>query len=370
VERGLLRGVAVLRVVTYGLLVAVVAGQHAREVHPAVSWSLLCLAGAATVVLTWFAVIDPTFLVKPYVVVGELSIGAALLIADGAVFAHGHVGSAQGGLAGSWPVAGVLSAGIAFGPWLGLAAGAALGVAHAISVPLNGENFSELDAAHTLALVSSFVLYSLYGVASGYATRLAIRYDDVIANARARQEVARTLHDGVLQTLAVFARRTDDPELAALARVQDRELRAFIAADTDGRRPDARPRRRDGSWVEAGLRAAAARHLDPSTERTISVARDLPTLSPARADALIGAAGEALANAGKHAQAHHITVYVEPDGRGTFCSIKDDGRGFDPTAPSLGTGIQRSLRDRVAAVGRRCDVVAAPGHGTEVKLWL
>ena len=49
-----------------------------------------------------------------------------------------------------------------------------------------------------------------------------------MAVAKAREEVARTLHDGVLQALAVIERRTADAQIAKIARDQERELRDFL----------------------------------------------------------------------------------------------------------------------------------------------
>lgn len=369
-ERGQLRAIAVLRVVAYLLLVTVVVGQHARADHPAVAWSLLIVAGATTAIISLLAILNPSQLVRTPIVLAELVVGATLLLADGAVFAHGHVGSAQGGLAGSWPIAGILSAGIAFGPWVGLGAGAALGVAHSMAVPLNGESFYSIDITHRLALLSSLVLFSLYGAAAGFATRFTRRYDDVLANARAREDVARTLHDGVLQTLAIFARRSSDPQLASLAREQDRELRSFIANDAASAGFLRSSRRHDRAWLDAALRACASRHVDSGTLITISVARDLRSLSTSKAEALLGAASEAIANSAKHSRAHQITVFIEPSGRGVFCAVKDDGVGFDERDVTVGTGLKRSIRERMSAVGGRCDVISEPGRGTEVKLWL
>ena len=82
------------------------------------------------------------------------------------------------------------------------------------------------------------MLYALSGVLAGYLFRLLVRAEREVSAARAREEVARTLHDGVLQTLALVERRAGDEALARLARDQERELREFLfgtGAGAEGR---------------------------------------------------------------------------------------------------------------------------------------
>ena len=85
--------------------------------------------------------------------------------------------------------------------------------------------------------------------------------------------------------------------------------------------------------------------------------------------ALTGAVGEALTNAGKHGPATRVVVYVEEDDDGhLFCSVKDDGPGFEPTSTAEGVGITRSIKGRIEGVGGTVEIVSAPGTGAEVRL--
>ncbi|MDQ3612133.1 MAG: histidine kinase, partial [Actinomycetota bacterium] len=74
---------------------------------------------------------------------------------------------------------------------------------------------------------------------------------------------------------------------------------------------------------------------------------------------------EAVANAWKHAQADHVVVRVEEiegtDGTGLRVEVCDDGVGGVEPSTSL-----IALRDRVASVGGRLDVVSPVGGGTRV----
>ena len=77
-----------------------------------------------------------------------------------------------------------------------------------------------------------------------------------------------------------------------------------------------------------------------------------------------------MTNAGKHAGPNRVVVFADraDDGR-VFCSVKDDGRGFDVGTGDGGVGIARSIMDRMREVGGRAEIRSRPGSGTEVRLW-
>ncbi len=297
------------------------------------TWLAVGLAGLALVVTAADTVLlrtNPDALLRPTAVVAELTVGAALVLGDGAAYGPGHAFSTSQSLGSVWPLTGILGAGLALGPLAAAAAGVGLGVARMGAVLANGASID--TGGRALSVVNSVVFYALGGAAAGYLARLLRRAEGEISAARAREEVARTLHDGVLQTLAVVERRATDPALSKLAREQERELRDWLfgAAAPEGVVAD----------VGTALRACAARFEDSFDGRAqVLVADDLPPLGSASVAALTGAVGEAMMNAGKHGRAGKVQVYVEPDDPGgVFCSVKDDGCGFDLAATPEGSG--------------------------------
>lgn len=360
----MLQGLAVFRWVAWLWMAAVLAASRREIARPALA---VVLVGAALVVTATDTVLlrrDPSVLLGPAPVLAELAVAAALVLGDGWAYGPGHAFSTSQSLGSVWPLAGILACGLALGPGVGVAAGAALGLARTGAVVANGADID--TGGRVLSLVNTGVFYALGGFAAGYVTRLLRRAQQEISASRAREEVARALHDGVLQTLAVVERRATDPDLSRLARQQERELREYLFG--------AAPTRTalGGGDLGVGLRAAASRYETTFGGRVdVIVADDAPSLAEAQAGALAGAVGEALTNAGKHGGATRVTVYVEPwEGRGVFCSVKDDGSGFDPAATSERFGLTHSIRGRIAEVGGRVEVSSRPGEGAEVLLWI
>lgn len=372
-RRTVLRGLLAFRWLAWCWMVAVLVLARGRLVAPVVAALLVGAAGLVSIALTQRIRRRPQDLVRAPLVGLEVAVAIALLLADGLVYDTPHAFTPAQPLGVAWPLAGLLTAGVAFGPVVGAVTGLGYGAARALSsvlsvVPDPEPWLGPLTAQQLLSLVTTTVLYVLAGGTAGHAMRLLVRAEErqlaaerEVAQLEARADVARGIHDGVLQTLAVVARRTDDPVLERLARDQERTLRRtlFGPVPGDGARPE----------LVAALHEAAGR-----TERAfdlqveVLVPDDLPTLDASIRVAVVGAVGEALTNAGKHAQATRVIVYLEPDGDEVLVSVHDDGCGFDPGVVVAGQGLAGSIRGRIEDAGGRVELDAAPGRGTEVRL--
>ena len=172
-----------------------------------------------------------------------------------------------------------------------------------------------------------------------------------------RAEVAAHLHDSVLQTLALMQKRVDDPrEIAALARRQERELRAWLNG-----------RRATGEETVALALESAAAEVEEAHGVPIEVVAVGDAPLDERARALVGAAREAMVNAAKFAGP--VALYAEVDPERIEVFVRDRGPGFDPAAvPDDRRGVSESIVGRMERHGGRAVVHTAPGEGTEVEL--
>lgn len=311
---------------------------------------------AGTVTAAWWLPSSPvrSSEVRQRLVAAELFVGAGLVAADGWVYDDGRAQS----FGGVWPLAGVLAVAARSGRRAGVTAGLLLGVARAVgeAVFVRGS----WSATRVLAVASTGVLFGLAGWAAGWAAGRIRIAERLAARSAARAEVAAELHDGVLQTLAVVQRRSDDADLVRLARSQEAELRRYLAG------PDETPG--GDVAVEALLRAAAADAITRFGLRVeVAAVPPLPTLGSKPATALRGAIGEGLANVAKHAGTDKAVVFAEADVGWLHVSVTDEGDGFDPgAAPER--GIAGSIRRRMASIGGTTVVESRPGSGTTVTL--
>jgi signal transduction histidine kinase len=360
--QGLVSGVAVFRWLAWAWLVTILLISRKELTDPSArGWIAYGLAAMALVVTAASTVLlrtDIDRLLSFPVVATEVAVGCALGVGDELAY---HGVSHPQMLGSIWPLAGIITAGIAYAGRGGLVAGAVVGLGHLLGRTLDPS--WAWDRTQLVSPLSSVVLYALAGATAGLVTVKLREAERQISRAQAREEIARTLHDGVLQTLAVVQRRAAEPDVVGLAREQERELREYLfgSATTVG----------GGGEVGMLLRRVAARFEDRyGGSARVVLAPDLPAVSEHVADALVGAIGEALTNAGKHGAATTVTVYAEPTGGALFCSVKDDGAGFDPATVQEGVGLARSIRGRIGEVGGRVEIDGNPGRGTEVRCWV
>ncbi len=191
-----------------------------------------------------------------------------------------------------------------------------------------------------------------------------------------RERIGRDLHDGILQSLYATGlalessqellndrpregRQLLDQVVAQLNDVMQ-EVRQFIGGlDTGVSRGD--------EW-EAAVRVLVQSHstfyhvqsemrIDPEAVLALSVGERLTLLNILR---------EALSNSLRHGRPRSILVELQREQGTIRLRVKDDGRGFHPTAVAgSGYGL-RNMKTRANSLGARFQIVSDLGTGTEV----
>lgn len=370
----LFAGIAVFRSAAWVWVVIVAGISAARLTAPVAAWLVVGVAGLVTLWLlrrSWERGVTG---VGTGVLAVDLATGVALLVADGWVYQDGRPQS----LAAAWPVAPVLAIGVALGTAPAIVGALVLGAARFTGLLGMSGAPSTWSTSEALSVLSTAVMYALAGWAAATVARRLRQAEDLAARVAAREQVARDLHDGMLQTLAAVQRRAQDPDLVHLARAQEAELRTYLFAH-DGSEPDGtsspratpglrRAERRESEAVETRLRHVATQ----CTARWGLAVQQayiapLPSLSAARSDALAAATGECLANVAKHAGAGTANLLVEAGDAAIVVVVRDRGTGFDPDGVTI-RGLQHSIIDRLHEVDGTVEISSTPDKGTEITM--
>lgn len=191
-----------------------------------------------------------------------------------------------------------------------------------------------------------------------------------------RQRLGRELHDSVSQSLYSIGLGAQ-AALAALDAGSAEEARQtveYILSLAQSGLDDMRSlllKLRPEALEDEGLLKALERQADASRVRYgMKVALDLkgePEVSAAVRHAVYRIASEAIHNALKHSGASGVQVRLRPDGQGTLLEVVDDGRGFDPLAPSSGLGLT-TMKERAHEIGANLHISSEAGRGTRLRL--
>ncbi len=177
-----------------------------------------------------------------------------------------------------------------------------------------------------------------------------------------RADLARRVHDSVLQTLTLVERHASDPgEVRRLTRAAERDLRRWLFEP-------------DGAAREGTLSARLAQ-LQEEVEKDYRVRVELVSVGDTaldeRLDGLCLAAREALVNAAKWSGCDSVALYGEVEADQVSIYVRDTGRGFDPDEVSPDRrGLAHSVRERCERLGGRAEIRSSPGQGAEVALHL
>src|SRR5213078_1420417 len=238
----------------------------------------------------------------------------------------------------------------------------ALSVAMPPTEPLSG---ARANLVHDLASQAGLVLRNVLLIEELRSSRRRL----VAAQDDERRKIERNLHDGAQQQLVALAVQL---KLARSMVVRDPAKAGALLYRLQGAATDALDDLRDlargiyppllaDKGLTTALEAQARKAIVPVTVEADGLGR-----FPADVEsAVYFSCLEALQNIGKYADANAATIQLSNGSGELRFEIRDDGRGFDPSATSYGTGLQ-GIADRLAAIGGELVVTSAPGDGTAV----
>jgi signal transduction histidine kinase len=356
------RAVLAFRAAAAVFCLYLIARFHADYARPAlglvVAACIIVWTGLTGVVILTGRAHRPTFVLTDVVVV------AGLTLLTMPVQTYGQSHGSMPTLTSAWAAAPALGAGILFGWRGGFAAAIVQG---AVSIVVR-HGYDGRTLTNVLLLV-------LAATTTGYVTQLLMRAETELAVAAAgratadeRDRLARSIHDGVLQVLALVQRRGTElggeaAQLGKLAGEQEAALRALMTSA-------AHQSSSLSTHVDLAARLLACRAADV----TVSVPAQPVLLDRHRADEMTAAVQAALDNVARHAgPTAHAWVLLEDLGDELVVTVRDDGVGMAPgrlaeAAAQGRLGVSASLRGRTTALGGRAAVTSAPGDGTEVEM--
>ncbi|MDF1605169.1 DUF5931 domain-containing protein [Nocardioides sp. YIM 152315] len=355
VEDQLFRALAVLRIVVLANAV-VLAVYRADDVgRPAAMAACVVTMIGWTGFATW-AYAEPHRRGRA-LLAADLAIAVAMLLASPYVMADGATASVPG----FWIIGALIAWAIHY-RWVGgLVAGLVLAAADLARQDLDWSDYGNAFLLVVGGPVIGFVCGSLQQLAT---ERDAAERAAAVAAERAR--LARAVHDGVLQVLALVQRRGGElggaaADLGRLAGEQERQLRALIRAQDD---------LGDGARTGAVDVVAELVRLESRRSVTVSTPGTPVEVPAATARELVAVVGACLDNVRTHVGEDApawVLLQAFPDR--VELSVRDDGPGIpagrlEEAAVEGRLGVAESIRGRVADLGGTAEVVSGP-FGTE-----
>ncbi|GAB3015833.1 MacS family sensor histidine kinase [Mycobacterium bourgelatii] len=303
---------------------------------------------------------------RPAWVIAELVVVVLLMLSTEVVAADQWSVNNQTWPTTLWATNATISAALQFGPAGGMLTGLAVTATHEAV-----KGYVSVNLGRNATVIVELAV----GLAVGMAARTAVHAHEELQRAaqlsaalEERERLSRQVHDGVMQVLALVARRGseiggDTAELAKLAREQERTLRSWLTSTEIDQ---------DGDRTTVDIRELLRRR--ESERVTMSLPGTTVPLPHAVAVELDAAVGNALDNVRAHAGPDaHAFVFLEDLGDSVAVSVRDDGVGIpagrlEEAASQGRLGISKSIVGRLQSLGGTAELQTEVGEGTEWEL--
>jgi len=368
VVAALWRGLDVFRPIAWLYAVYSAYVRHQDMARPWLAWLVLAGLGAWTLA----AIVRRTRSRTSREAGAELVLACCAILSTRLVDSPEVIVSGAKTLPGMWPAAAVVAWAVLRGWRAGMLAAFLVAAVDILEV-----------GVPTQGTINNIVILILLGGCLGYCADLSRDGHAALSQAlrvqaavRERDRLARTVHDGVLQTLSYIHRRGLDlggeaGELGSMAADQEGLLRALVSnvsnpSMTEGPHLDAVTR------GEVDLRSVLGQYADGAVN-VISPAE--PVFMAVRvADELAAAVSAALDNVSRHAGVEaQAWLLIEDKGREVAVTIRDNGVGVPEgrlaeAARHGRMGMAHSIKGRMVDLGGTVTLDSRPGEGTSLEL--
>lgn len=363
VDTSLFRALAVVRAVVVVYMITLNALRWEEFARPVLGWTIVGLLVLWSGAVTW--AYDAPRRRRTPLLVADLGITCAALLATPLVQSEAMLERHASSLPGFWVMAAVLAWAVARG-WSGGVAAAALVSLCDVSVrtEVTGTTTGNI---FLLVLAAGVVGYAAALVRE--ATEARAHAERVRAATEERARLARVVHDGVLQVLALVQRHGtaaggEAAELGRLAGEQEAALRALVQADarSAGQAPEG----------DRDLLHELAR-LESGTVTVSTPGHPVPLPGHA-VDELVAAVRACLDNVRRHVgERAPAWVLVEDLPDRVQVSVRDEGPGIpegrlEQARVEGRLGVSESVCGRLADIGGSAELVTGPGQGVEWEL--
>ncbi|MBI5035385.1 MAG: sensor histidine kinase [Chloroflexi bacterium] len=189
-----------------------------------------------------------------------------------------------------------------------------------------------------------------------------------------RNRLARDLHDSAKQqalaasfelgtALTIYER---DPQEAKKHLTEADTLVDSVRRELTNLVDELRPQSMDGEDFSETLKGYGLEWSRRSgIKMNVHMEGSDDVLLPVTRETLFRIAQEALANIARHSAASQADISIDYGKDSVTLVIKDDGRGFNTSAPHSGLGLH-SMQERAESLGGSFSVASEPGRGTRI----